>query len=87
MAEPSALSLLYGVWVRITGHGVDGDAAHWSAFGDDAAVAGGLGGRSPEGPVFCGDAIADPLAELHAALGADTARVDRMISERRLAPC
>jgi len=71
------------VWVRITGHGVDDDAAHWSAFGDDAAVAGGLGGRSPEGPVFCGDAIAG----LHAALGADTARVDRMISERRLAPC
>jgi hypothetical protein len=129
------------VWVRITGHGVDGEAAHWSAFGDDAAVAGGLVGRSQEGPVFCGDAIADPLAGLHAALaaaeslargggelvdvtmsavaasyaalpestgdigcpaatpvmppprtpagalGADVARVDRLISERRLAPC
>ncbi len=56
------------VWVRITGHGSDGERANWTAFGDDAAVSGGLVGRSPEGPVFCGDAIADPLTGLHAAL-------------------
>lgn len=56
------------VWVRITGHGADGERANWPAFGDDAAVAGGLVGRSAEGPVFCGDAIADPLTGMHAAL-------------------
>jgi hypothetical protein len=56
------------VWLRITGHGADAETAHWSAFGDDAAVAGGLVGRSADGPVFCGDAIADPLTGLHAGL-------------------
>ena len=56
------------VWLRITGHGADGDPANWTAFGDDAAVAGGLVGRGPDGPVFCGDAIADPLTGMHAAL-------------------
>jgi hypothetical protein len=129
------------VWVTISGHGVDDQSAHWPAFGDDAAVAGGLVGRSQDGPVFCGDAIADPLTGLHAALaaaeslargggelvevtmsaiaaryaalpestseigcpaatpavpprrtpaaalGADGARVDRLISERRAASC
>ncbi len=38
------------------------------AFGDDAAVSGGLLGTADDGPVFCGDAIADPLTGLHAAL-------------------
>ena len=129
------------VWVRITGHGVDGERANWTAFGDDAAVAGGLVGRSSEGPVFCGDAIADPLTGIESALavveslargggevvdvamakvaatyaaqpqvdyesdcpaeppekpvartpaaslGADNERVERLIAERRLAPC
>ncbi|MFD2430112.1 CoA transferase [Sphingobium scionense] len=28
------------VWVTITGHGADGDAAHWIGFGDDCSVAG-----------------------------------------------
>jgi crotonobetainyl-CoA:carnitine CoA-transferase CaiB-like acyl-CoA transferase len=129
------------VWLRITGHGVAGDRANWVAFGDDAAVAGGLVGRSAAGPVFCADAVADPLTGLHAALavvealsrgggdlvdvamaavaatyaalpelpsesrwatappappvastaaavlGADDARVNRLIAERRFAPC
>ncbi|BBX98690.1 CoA transferase [Mycobacterium lacus] len=48
------------IWVRITGHG---ERSRRPAFGDDAAVAGGLIGV---GPVFCGDAIADPLAGLEA---------------------
>jgi crotonobetainyl-CoA:carnitine CoA-transferase CaiB-like acyl-CoA transferase len=37
------------------------------AFGDDAAVAGGLVEYDSDGPVFVGDAIADPLTGLHAA--------------------
>jgi crotonobetainyl-CoA:carnitine CoA-transferase CaiB-like acyl-CoA transferase len=56
------------VWARITGHGAGGECATWTGFGDDAAVAGGLVGRSSDGPVFCGDAIADPLTGMHAAL-------------------
>ncbi len=47
------------IWVRITGY----HHSRRPAFGDDAAVAGGLVGA---GPVFCGDAIADPLAGLEA---------------------
>lgn len=49
------------IWLRITGYGAE---SRRPAFGDDAAVAGGLVGA---GPVFCGDAIADPLAGLEAA--------------------
>jgi hypothetical protein len=51
------------VWLRITGHVGQPDRP---AFGDDAAVAGGLVGAGPTGPVFCGDAIADPLTGLEA---------------------
>lgn len=55
------------VWVQITGHGAAGERANWVAFGDDAAVSGGLVCGSDDDPVFCGDAIADPLTGLHAA--------------------
>jgi crotonobetainyl-CoA:carnitine CoA-transferase CaiB-like acyl-CoA transferase len=129
------------VWLRITGHGAHGDRANQVAFGDDAAVAGGLVGRGGGAPVFCADAVADPLTGLHAAvavvealargggelvdvamsavaatyaalpeqtieshcaatppkppavtvpaadLGADNARVEHLIVERRFAPC
>ena len=51
------------VWLRVTGYGTEGDRANRVAFGDDAAVAGGLVGA---GPVFVGDAIADPLTGLAA---------------------
>jgi hypothetical protein len=56
------------VWLRITGHGVEGEQAGWVAFGDDAAVSGGLVDGTDSDPAFCGDAIADPLTGLHAAL-------------------
>ena len=56
------------IWLRITGHGADGERANWVAFGDDAAVSGGLVGGTDSDPTFCGDAIADPLTGLHAAL-------------------
>ncbi|HEV7761438.1 MAG TPA: CoA transferase [Acidimicrobiales bacterium] len=60
-------------WVSITGHGRRGDAAQRVAFGDDAAVAAGLVAHDDQGaPVFCGDAIADPVTGLSAALGALT---------------
>jgi len=67
------------VWLSITGYGrADADRV---AFGDDAAVAGGLVGWTGDGssdgsgsgsgdsePVFCADAIADPLTGLCGAL-------------------
>jgi CoA-transferase family III len=52
------------IWLRITGY--DGCSGR-PAFGDDAAVAGGLVAGSTQDPVFCGDAIADPLTGLEAA--------------------
>ncbi len=55
------------VWISITGHGRDGDAAQRVAFGDDAAVAGGLVVYDELGPCFCADAIADPLSGMVAA--------------------
>lgn len=58
-------------WVSITGHGRAGPRSNWVAFGDDAAAAGGLLARAPDGgPVFCADAVADPVSGLYAALAA-----------------
>lgn len=52
------------VWIAITAHGW---ASPRVGFGDDCAVAGGLIGA---GPAFMGDALADPLTGLEAALAA-----------------
>ncbi len=58
-------------WVSITGYGRSGPRSNWVAFGDDAAIAGGLVGRSgAPSPVFCADAVADPISGLCAATGA-----------------
>ena len=54
------------VWLRITGHGAQGERGGWVAFGDDAAVSGGLVSGGASTPEFCADAIADPLTGLHA---------------------
>ena len=60
------------VWVSITGYGREDPAPGRVAFGDEAGVAAGLANAiaDAEGPLFCGDAIADPLTGLHAALAA-----------------
>lgn len=55
------------VWLRVTGYGAEGPAADRVAFGDDAAVAGGLVAVQRGAPVFVGDALADPLTGLQAA--------------------
>ncbi len=54
------------VWLSITGYGRD--HASRVAFGDDAAVAGGLVAWDHEGPVFAADAAADPIAGLIGAV-------------------
>jgi crotonobetainyl-CoA:carnitine CoA-transferase CaiB-like acyl-CoA transferase len=59
------------VWVAISAHGRREPGAAWIGYGDDAAVAAGLARATgePDGaPLFCGDAIADPLAGIHAAV-------------------
>jgi CoA-transferase family III len=56
------------IWVSITGYGRDDPEPGRVAFGDDAAVAGGLvAWDHAREPVFCADAIADPLTGLCAA--------------------
>ncbi|WP_225993973.1 CoA transferase [Actinomadura rudentiformis] len=54
------------IWVSITAYGRACDRV---GFGDDVAAAAGLVAWDPETrePVFCGDAIADPLTGLYAA--------------------
>ena len=55
------------VWLSITGYGRDGVSGQRVGFGDDCAVAGGLVDFSPEGPLFLGDAVADPISGMVAA--------------------
>ena len=60
-------------WITITAHGAQGDQANWVGFGDDCGVAAGLSAalRSACGRTgFVGDAIADPLTGIFAALTA-----------------
>lgn len=58
------------IWISITGYGRHEPQANWVAFGDDAAISAGLFAIVDAQPVFVGDAIADPLTGLHAALAA-----------------
>ncbi len=60
-------------WISISGYGRGEPQANWIAYGDDAAVAGGLSGLLLDltgEAMICGDAIADPLTGWHAALAA-----------------
>ena len=52
------------LWISITGYGRSADRV---GFGDDAASAGGLVVWKDEVPLFCADAVADPLTGLTAA--------------------
>lgn len=68
------------VWVTITGHGAEGEPAGWVGFGDDCGVAAGLSAalREASGRTgFVGDAIADPLTGIFAAIAAWEAWVSR----------
>jgi crotonobetainyl-CoA:carnitine CoA-transferase CaiB-like acyl-CoA transferase len=59
------------VWISITAHGRASDRV---GFGDDLAAASGLVAGDADGtPLFCGDALADPLTGLVAAELAMTA--------------
>lgn len=59
------------VWVSVTGYGRSGPWSNRVAFGDDAAAAAGMVVKGEDGTaMFCGDALADPLAGLAAASAA-----------------
>lgn len=64
------------IWVAITAHGWSGREALRTGFGDDCAAAGGLVTMQSRGPSFIGDALADPLTGLLAALAALHALAD-----------
>lgn len=75
-ARPRALAklgltpenLTHVKFVAITAHGWSGAGADRVGFGDDCAAAGGLVRREGGVPLFAGDALADPLTGLEAAL-------------------
>lgn len=57
------------VWLSITAYGRTPPADQWVGFGDDVAVSAGLlDWDEAHQPVFVGDAIADPLTGVYAAL-------------------
>ncbi|PEQ11845.1 CoA transferase [Novosphingobium sp. PC22D] len=59
------------VWLTVTGHGARGEPAHWTGIGNDCGVAGGLSRALADaaGEIgYVGDAIADPLTGITAAL-------------------
>ncbi|MCB2047509.1 MAG: CoA transferase [Novosphingobium sp.] len=59
------------VWLSITGHGATGEPANWVGVGNDCAVAGGLSRALADatGEIgYVGDALADPLTGITAAL-------------------
>ena len=55
------------VWLSITGYGRGAGGRDKVAFGDDAAVAGGLVAWDDRGPCFLADAVADPCTGVVAA--------------------
>jgi crotonobetainyl-CoA:carnitine CoA-transferase CaiB-like acyl-CoA transferase len=64
--DAAAASAAGTTWISITAYGRASDRV---AFGDDVAAGGGLVARDAAGtPLFCGDAIADPLTGLTAAV-------------------
>ncbi len=58
------------VWVSLTAYGRTGPWRNRVGFGDDAAAAGGLVVWDAGRPMFVGDALADPIAGVTAALAA-----------------
>lgn len=63
------------VWISLTAYGREGSDADRVGFGDDVAAAAGLLDWVDDEPRFVGDAIADPIAGIAAALGGLAARL------------
>lgn len=61
------------IWLSISGYGRGEPQENWLAYGDDAGVGAGLSyvmRLVTDENIFVGDAVADPLTGLHAALAA-----------------
>lgn len=61
------------VWLSVTGHGANGEAANWAGIGNDCGVAAGLSRALADaaGEIgYVGDAIADPLTGITGAIEA-----------------
>ena len=61
------------IWLSITAYGRIGAHANRVGFGDDVAIAAGLYTGTNDAPMFCGDAIADPITGLAATVAATRA--------------
>jgi crotonobetainyl-CoA:carnitine CoA-transferase CaiB-like acyl-CoA transferase len=57
-------------WVSVTAYGRGSSSSNRVGFGDDVAVAAGLVAGPNGRPLMCGDAAADPITGLHAAVAA-----------------
>jgi hypothetical protein len=66
-------------WTAITAHGFTGTGSERVGFGDDCAAAGGLLRWRNGQPYFAGDALADPLTGVEAALATLAAPVPGLI--------
>jgi len=69
--DAQAVAASGATWISITAHGRYDSSGELIGYGDDAAIAGGLGQRMEAAwglPMFAGDAIADPLTGILAAL-------------------
>lgn len=70
--DPAELAGRGIVWIAITGYGLTGTNSHAVAFGDDAAAAAGAvhwpTDERDASPTFVGDALADPVTGVTAAL-------------------
>lgn len=68
-------------WLAVSAYGRGAGDESRVGFGDDVAAGAGLTGRDADGPVFAGDALADPLTGVvaaraaHAALAEPTAQL------------
>jgi crotonobetainyl-CoA:carnitine CoA-transferase CaiB-like acyl-CoA transferase len=66
------------IWTSITAYGREGEAGQRVGFGDDVAAAAGLVVADGPDLLPCGDAIADPISGVHAAVATVAAlRADR----------
>jgi len=71
VAEDLIAACPHLTWVSISGYGRGEPRENWIAYGDDAGIAAGLSKilyRASGEWLICGDAVADPMTGMHAAL-------------------
>lgn len=66
--DPAEYVIEGTIWIAITAYGRTGPWANRVGFGDDIAVAAGMVAYDGEEPCFLGDALADPMTGVFAAV-------------------